>query len=260
MSFEVAPDWWKSLFDELYLLTDARTIGDDELTRREVDMLCELLPLGYQDRILDLCGGQGRHSLELAGRGFGACTVFDYSEVLLEKGRATAAGQGYQLEFVQGDATATGLPGASYEHVLILGNSLGYLPRSSDDLQILREASRVLRPGGWLLLDVTDGSVVRERFTPNAWHEIAEDIVVCRQRRLEETTIKCREVVLCKEQGLLRDQSYAIRTYTAEHLEQLVKEAGFAGVEIQKGFASSDLQGDYGFMNHRLLVRGRKRA
>ena len=61
MSFDVSPNWWKSLFDELYLLTDARTIADDELTRREVDVLCELLPLKYDDRILDLCGGQGRH-------------------------------------------------------------------------------------------------------------------------------------------------------------------------------------------------------
>jgi D-alanine-D-alanine ligase len=66
MSFEVPPDWWKSLFDEIYLLTDARTVADRDLTRREVDMVCSLLPLQPGDRILDLCGGQGRHSLELA--------------------------------------------------------------------------------------------------------------------------------------------------------------------------------------------------
>lgn len=260
MSIKVDPDWWKSLFDEMYLLTDARTVDDDDLTAREVDMLCQLLSLQEDDQILDLCGGQGRHSLELAARGYQGCTVLDYSDVLLTKGRSTAAEKGCRLEFVQGDATSTGLRSASYDHVMILGNSLGYLPRPSDDLQILQEAGRLLRPGGQLLLDVTDGSVVRERFAPNAWHEVAEDIVVCRQRQLEEMSIKCREVVLCKEKGLLRDQTYAIRTYEADHLQQLVNKAGFSGVSVQKGFASQQLKGDYGFMNHRLLVKGQKTA
>jgi len=258
MSFDVPADWWKTLFDELYLLTDARTVDDDDLTRREVDMLCDLLALKKDDHILDLCGGQGRHSLELAARGFSGCTVLDYSQVLLEKGRETSAAKGCRLEFVQGDATGTELPGGRFDHVLILGNSFGYLPEHHDDLKILQEAGRLLRPGGGLLLDVTDGSVVRERFAPNAWHEIADDIVVCRHRVLEDDAIKCREVVLCKENGLLRDQTYAIRTYAAERLTHLVSEAGFADIKVQKGFASSKLKGDYGFMNHRLLVRGRK--
>jgi D-alanine-D-alanine ligase len=260
MSIDVHPDWWKSLFDEIYLLTDARTVDDDNLTRREVDMLCTLLPLRKNDRILDLCGGQGRHSIELAKRGFRDCTVLDYSEVLLDKGRTTADQLGCRLRFVQGDATSTGFPDASYDYVMILGNSLGYLPDHRDDLKILLEARRLLRTGGWLLLDVTDGAAVRDRFTPNAWHEIADDIVVCRQRVLDEATIRCREVVICKVKGLLRDQTYAIRTYGAEHLEHLVSEAGFSEISRQKGFASNQLEGDYGFMNHRLLVKGRKKA
>jgi D-alanine-D-alanine ligase len=258
MTFEVKPDWWKSLFDEIYLLTDARSVADHDLTRREVDMLCELLPFHKTDRILDLCGGQGRHSLELARRGFTGCTVLDYSTVLLEQGRIAAEAIGRRLEFVQGDATATGLTAESFDHVLILGNSLGYLPEHQDDLRIICEARRLLRPGGWLLIDVTDGEVVRERFNPNAWHEIADDIVVCRQRQLDDSAIRCREVVLCKEKGLLRDRTYAIRTYAAEMLEQLVGEAGFALVSSKKGFASEQVEGDYGFMNHRLLVKGQK--
>ena len=94
MTIEVRPDWWKSLFDEIYLVTDARSVSDGKVTRREVDLFCEILHLGTGDRILDLCGGQGRHSLELSGRGFGGCTVLDYSEVLLEHGRVLAADQG----------------------------------------------------------------------------------------------------------------------------------------------------------------------
>ena len=71
MTLAVDPDWWKTLFDDIYLVTDARTVRDDALTRQEVDIFCNLVPMGPEKRVLDLCGGQGRHALELTRRGRG---------------------------------------------------------------------------------------------------------------------------------------------------------------------------------------------
>lgn len=258
MNIVVNPEWWKTLFDEVYLLTDARSVCNDEVTGREVDLICKLLPLKPTDAVLDLCGGQGRHSLELARRGYVGCTVLDYSQVLLERGRQAAAQLDGSVDFVQGDATATGLPGEVYDHVLILGNSLGYLPETADDLRIMQEAFRLLTPGGWLLVDVTDGDVVREKLSPNAWHEIEDKFVVCRQRELCDNLIRAREVVLCKERGLVRDQSYAIRLHAAESLEALVGVAGFVEIRVQRGVSAQEKAGDYGFMNHRLIMTAQK--
>jgi len=36
---KINPDWWKGIFDEIYLKTDARSVCDDEVTCREVDFL-----------------------------------------------------------------------------------------------------------------------------------------------------------------------------------------------------------------------------
>jgi D-alanine-D-alanine ligase len=44
MSIKADPDWWKTMFDDVYLLTDARSVCDEDITRREVDLICELLP------------------------------------------------------------------------------------------------------------------------------------------------------------------------------------------------------------------------
>jgi len=260
MKIDVNPDWWKTLFDDVYLQTDARSVCNEEVTRREVDFICSSLPIKPTDTILDLCGGQGRHSLELARRGFVGCTVLDYSHVLLERGRAAAVQMCCCVNFVQGDATATCLSELTYDHVLILGNSLGYLPETVDDLRILQEAFRVLKPGGWLLLDVTDGAMVRKQYNPNAWHEIGEKTVVCRQRELSDNLIRAREIVLCKERGLVRDQCYAIRLYTPDTLDTLTCEAGFVDVCVQRGYPVHDKSGDYGFMNHRLIITARKPA
>ena len=61
MSIDVDPEWWKELFDEVYLTTDARSVCDDEVTRKEIDLIRELIPLSTDQEILDLCGGHGRH-------------------------------------------------------------------------------------------------------------------------------------------------------------------------------------------------------
>ena len=50
MSMKVDPDWWKTMFNEVYLLTDARSVCDEDITRREVDLICELLPILDSDQ------------------------------------------------------------------------------------------------------------------------------------------------------------------------------------------------------------------
>lgn len=258
MGIQVDPEWWKTLFDDVYLVTDARSVSDEDLTRREIDVFCELLPLRQDQRILDLCGGQGRHSLELCRRGFTGCTVLDYSDTLLDIGAKTASCGNHSVRFLQGDARNLQMASGTYHHVMILGNSLGYAPDRDSDLQVLRESHRVLKPDGWLLIDVTDGQAVRREFTPNAWHEIGSDVVVCRERELRENTICAREMVLNKDSGLVRDRTYCIRLYTSDGLADMVKKAGFGSVRVYTDFSPFAHDGDLGFMNHRMLVTARK--
>ncbi len=258
MSIHVEPDWWKSLFDEVYLMTDARSVRNDALTEKEVALLCELVPLRPGHKVLDLCGGQGRHSLALSRRGFAQCTVFDYSDTLLRIGASEAKHLNLPVKFIQGDARNIQLPAASFHHVLILGNSLGYADGDGDDLQMIREARRVLTGGGWLVVDVTDGEAVRKHFNPNAWHEIGDDIVVCRQREITASMICAREMVLNKRSGMVRDRTYGMHLYEAASLEALVLDAGFAQVRLHKDFTPYSGAGDVGFMNHRMIVTAQK--
>jgi D-alanine-D-alanine ligase len=258
MAITVQPDWWKTLFDEIYLKTDARSVCDEELTRREVEVVCDLLSLEPGNRILDLCGGQGRHSLFLWERSDADCTVVDFSSHLVKLGQKTARERGCPVRFIQGDARDTGLPDSIFDHVIIMGNSLGYLPEPDDDVRILKEAYRLMKPGSNLLVDITDGEKVRMEMTSNAWHRVDEDLVVCRQRELDNGVIKAREMVLSCSKGLVRDQSYAIRLFTPDELEGLMVNAGFVEVCLHRNFRPHDRYGDYGFMNRRILTTAKK--
>ena len=258
MRIDVDPDWWKTLFDEIYLITDARSVCDETLTCREVDVICELLPLNYGHRILDLCGGHGRHTFELYKRGFTECTVLDYSQTLIDLARSEAAENDYAVECIQCDARNTELPSNTFDHVIIMGNSLGYIQASDGDSEIITEAFRVLQPGGWMLVDVTDGNVVKNSFSSNSWHETGEQSVVCRQRELNEDILNVREMVIDKGKGLIRDRCYAVRLYDSESLRLLLQNSGFNHTDVYTNFSPHQAEGDFGFMNNRMIGIGQK--
>lgn len=258
MGIIVDPDWWKTLFDEVYLITDARSINDDSITRQEMTIFSSLIPFQPDDCILDLCGGHGRHALELCRRGYCRCTVLDYSQSLLDLGVRNAEDKQYPIRFIQGDARHTSLPAETFDHVLILGNSLGYIMEPDADLKILEESRRLLKPRGWLLLDVSNGEAARTKLAPQAWHEIDDDVVVCRQRELKIGRICAREMVLSKNKGLIRDKTYCIHLYDADELAALVNRAGFTDVNVHSDASAMNPTVDVGCMNHRLVAVARK--
>lgn len=260
MSLHVKQDWWKTLFDDVYLLTDARSVCDEEITRREVDLICDLLSIEKGQNILDLCGGHGRHSFELFARGYEKCTLLDYSDCLVGHAKMFAAKNNIPINIIQCDARKTKLPSASFDHVCIMGNSLGYIVEDKADAQIVREVNRLLRPGGKILVDITDGDYVLNCFNPSAWHEIGDDIVVCRQRELYKGTVRAREMVLSKQKGLVRDENYSIRLYNQNSMYRLLEQADFSAINIHKAFSAHPEKGDYGFMNSRMIAVGQKTA
>lgn len=255
---KINPDWWKTLFDEIYLITDSRSVCDNELTCREVDFLEQVLKLEKSLPILDLCGGQGRHSLELSRRGFKDVTVLDYSNFLINLGRERAQREGLKTIFIQRDARDTGLPDQRHQFIIIMANSFGYFIDEREDEKILREAFRLLISGGSLLLDLTNKEYAIKNFSPQSWHEANEEIVVCRQRTLEKDIIFGREMVISKIKGLIRDEKYCTRLYSPGKISYFLRSVGFSSITIQKDFVSHKKKGDYGCMTNRMIVTAQR--
>jgi D-alanine-D-alanine ligase len=122
----VHPDWWKNIFNSFYLKTDADVVDDCNMTRQEIDMFVKILNLSPEDKVLDLCCGQGRHSLELAQRGLKFVEGIDRSHYLIQKARQTAKKDNIEVKFREGDARKLPYSPDTFDVVLILGNSFGY--------------------------------------------------------------------------------------------------------------------------------------
>jgi D-alanine-D-alanine ligase len=253
------PDWWKRLFDETYLVTDARSVCDEALTGREVDFLGRTLKLQKTWPILDLCGGQGRHSLELARRGFEDVSVVDYSEFLIDLGRRRSQNEGLDTCFIRCDARDTELPSDRFKVIIVMAGSFGYFVDEGENLKILREAFRLLRSGGKLLLDLPNRDYILKHFAARSWHEADEDTVVCRQRKLQGEIIHSREMVISKHKGLIRDEGYCVRLYTRERITDMLASVGFVDIQVQMDFSPHGGNGDYGCMTNRMIVIAEKR-
>ena len=77
-------------------------------------------------------------------------------------------------------------------------------------------------------------------------------------REIQGNIIHAREMVLSRQKGLIRDQTYAIRLYEPQTLAKLLEQAGFKKVMVYSDFSRHRLKGDYGFMNRRMIATGRK--
>ena len=253
----VHPDWWRNIFNHLYLKTDADVVDDQNITRQEVDLLCETFKLAPEDRILDLCCGQGRHSLELARRGYRNIEGLDRSHYLIQKAKSTVKAEGLRARFREGDARKIPYPPDTFDVVMILGNSLGYFEAAQEDIKVFKEVFRVLKPWGRFIIDIADGAYLKDHFKPHSWEWIDKKRFVCRERSLsaDGERLISREMVNHVEKGIIADHFYAERLYTREGLSRLLKVVGFSNTVFHAEIATNSQRNqDLGMMERRLLV------
>src|SRR5690606_30649193 len=124
----------------------------------------------------------------------------------------------------------------------------------------LKEIFRVLKPEGKLLMDVADGSYLRDNFTPRSWEWIDKKHFVCRERSLasDNDRLISREVVTNTDKGVIVDQFYAERLYTQEVLADLIENVGFKDTIFHGSIGADSLRNqDLGMMEKRFILTTR---
>jgi D-alanine-D-alanine ligase len=253
----VKADWWRHLFNANYLRTDGDVVEDSDITAKEVDIFLATLEISKEGGILDLCCGQGRHAFEIAKRGYTNVVGFDRSHYLIDRARKNNDTNRLNVTFKEGDARKLPFRNDSFDAVLIAGNSFGYFESNQDDMKILKEVMRILKPDGKLLLDITDGNYMREHYQPRSWEWIDKNYFVCRERSLSESRDRLisREVITHVKKGVIADQFYAERLYSTEDLSDLLIKAGFQNFyNCAKVLSESKRNQDLGMMAERIVV------
>jgi SAM-dependent methyltransferase len=100
-------------------------------------------------RTLEAGTGGGRILHELAARGFDYLHGFDYLPAFIDVARTRDATG--SIDFTVQDAVDLSHPDAAFDQVLYLQQVLCFVEDPDDRLRAMREARRVLRPGGTAL-------------------------------------------------------------------------------------------------------------
>lgn len=124
-------------------------------TLAEVDFLIDVMDLEPDASVLDVGCGTGRHSIELARRGY-KVTGVDISEGMLKEAARRAEQAGVCVEWIQQDATKLELDSCYDACICLCEGAFGLLNPGEDaaarDISILRGIASVLIPGRPFLL------------------------------------------------------------------------------------------------------------
>ncbi len=241
--------WYTQFFKRDYLRIYGHTLQQDR-TDLETQFAIRALDLQPGDRILDLCCGQGRHSITLAKTGL-TVTGVDLSKEMLAIAQSTAdeslfspvsggnaEGKG-QLTLHQADMR--NLPNNlsnQFDAVINMFSSFGYLESEDDDQQVLHQIHKALKPGGKLLMDLLNREWVIINNEEFDWHQHEDGRIVLERRQLDLATstnhLTYTEIL---PDGTRHEMSnLKMRLYTLTALTKMLANAGLILQTTYGGF------------------------
>jgi len=217
----------------------------------EVEKVVSLLEIRQNDRILDLCCGTGRHSLELARQGFDVVGV-DRTTSFIKKAKQKAEKNNLKVEFVVNDMREYCQPN-SFNIVMNLFGSFGYFEDPDDDRQVVKNMYASLCSGGKFLIETMGKEILARGFQERDWSEEGDTLVLAERKPIENWgRIQTRWIVINGDQHV--EQTVSVRSYSAVELSSLLSDCGFTNVQVYGG-----LEGlDYDQGAKRLVVVGTK--
>ena len=158
-------DWFEDWFDTKYyhILYKNR---DDVEAKQFIFGLMEQLELKSGMKLLDLACGKGRHSKTLNDLGYNVLGVDLSKKSIADAEKSTNSGLSFQVHDMR-----EVIPNHSFDAIFNLFTSFGYIDSPQDNERMCLSISKMLEPGGRLVIDfmnarkVIESLVLREQKT-----------------------------------------------------------------------------------------------
>lgn len=193
-------------------------------TIQDVDFVCDILELSGGERILDLACGTGRHTIELAKRGFFVVGV-DISDELIHYAKDQAKKSGIETDFICADLRELAFNGEFDVVLNLYDGAIGYLETDQENIKIFNVISRSLKRGGKHIMHLPNTDFARKYFPYRTWRK-GDQLIELLELQWDETThlmvetthtIRCGEV--CKE---ITPSYERRRIYELEELQSIL--------------------------------------
>jgi cyclopropane fatty-acyl-phospholipid synthase-like methyltransferase len=201
----------------------------------EVDAILNLTRI-QSGSVLDMGCGVGRHSLELARRGF-TVTGVDRTHVYLKNAEEQASAEKLDIEFIQADMRNFQRI-KEYDAVVSMFTTFGYFETQAENEQVLININNALKSPGVLIMEMMGKEVLARIFRERGWQQIGKYYF------LEERSIS-RDWSWVENRWILigEDEHYEVEishwVYSAAELQAMLMASGFKDVQFYGDLAGS---------------------
>lgn len=242
--------FWKDLYP--FMFPDERFVAAAEQVEKALALA---RPPGRA--VLDLCCGPGRCAIPLAQAGY-EVTGVDRTSFLLDEARSRARAVGAEIEWIRMDMRDF-VREEAFDLVLSMFTSFGYFDDKDEDLLVLRNICRSLRPGGACLIEMVGKEHLARIFQATSSDVLAGGARLVQRREIFDDWTRIRNEWILIRKGHAKTFTFHHTLYSGQELRDRMMEAGFSEVRLY-----GNLEGDsYGLDALRLVAvayKGRKAA
>ena len=212
--------------------------ADASSSASEAERAMRLLGLNAGERILDVACGFGRHAVELAGHGIRVVGL-DLSAYFLSMAVVRSGERRVTAHFVRGDMRLLPFRSA-FDAAVCLGGSFGQFLTEDEDLALLEETAKILKPGGKFLLDVANRDGILSRFIGKDWEKLDDGTIVLHERRWDSLRGRREGTdVVIGPDGQRREYEVSMRLYGAPEISSMLRRAGFEVLALYGSLAGT---------------------
>jgi len=247
--------WYVDFFRSDYLNVYGHMFTE-ERAEKESAFVAKVLDLKPCASLLDLCCGQGRHSVQLAKRGF-QVTGLDLNPDYVELAQQAAKAGKVTIETVAADMREIPFE-KKFDAIVNMYSSFGYLESEAEDLKVLESAAKALKADGRLLLDMLNREWAIDNYIQNDWHTGADGTLYIERRDLDLATSRMHvHFIVVDKNGSRRESiGHIIRLYTLTEMTRLLERVALRVTGVFGGFDGEE----YAIGTRRMILVARKEA
>jgi ubiquinone/menaquinone biosynthesis C-methylase UbiE len=242
-------DWTKDYFDDVYLKYFLIP-QSEERTKEQIAFVAKFLPEnGY---ILDTGCGIGRHSIELAKRGFkvlGIDTNQKYLDIALEKAKALSLDN---VTFALMDMRNLNEEEV-FDGVINLWSSFGYFDDEANE-EIVKNFYKVVHKNGKVIIDIENRDYILKFFIRETFKEKEDGVFILERRKFDPVTSIVTTHRYIIGNGLRKEYLRHIRIYSLTEMINIFKRAGFEEIEYFGNYNGEKFYTD----SERIIIIGTK--
>ncbi|MBI1390457.1 MAG: methyltransferase domain-containing protein [bacterium] len=235
---ELSADWCNRFFNHSDYLDIYRDMTGPDRTESELGFCHRVFGWKPGDLILDAPCGAGRHTLPLSREGHQVIGL-DISSYLLASASADRdfdESSRQNPRFVQGVIQRIPFLGGTFQYIINLFSSFGYLDTEEDNLEVMKEYYRVLKPGGMILIDIMNRHFIVPRL--NRVYESVQNGLAVREERVivDNGRRMHNRITVTDSKGSIRKYLYRPWLYNGWELSYLAANAGFSINQVYGDF------------------------